>query len=608
MNTEQSGIDIIKQFIKTLPKAAGVYRMFDNQDRSLYIGKAKNLPKRVVNYTNISKLPYRLQKMVNETAYMEFTKCATEADALLLEANLIKKLKPKYNILLRDDKSFPYIRITDHDFPQVTKHRGARKSKGQYFGPFASTGAVNRTTGLLQRVFMLRNCTDNVFKNRNRPCLQYQIKRCTAPCVNYVDALEYKAQVDMAHDFLKGKSRHIQDSLTKDMQDASDKMEFEKAALYRDRIQALTSIQSTQSSQFAKLGDADVMAIVQENGITCVQVFFYRGGQNFGNRAYFPRHTQDDTLQNILSAFISQFYENKPVPAQIISNLQIKDQDLIEQALSLHADKKVVISVPLRGYKKQIILHALSNAQNSLALKLSSTLSQKKIFTELIEIFDLPQSPERIEVYDNSHISGTHPVGAMIVAGAEGFIKNAYRKFNIKNDIAPGDDFAMMAEVFERRFKKTGKDAHIKPDIILIDGGAGQLSSALKILKDLNITDINVIGIAKGPDRNAGRERFFREGHAPFSLTLHHPVLHYLQRIRDEAHRFAIGTHRARRDKAFTKSPFDHLSGVGAMRKKALLLHFGSAKLAMDAPVSELEKVSGISKKLAQKIYDAFHE
>jgi excinuclease ABC subunit C len=598
----KSGAQIIEGFVRILPGAPGVYRMLNAAGEVLYVGKAKNLKKRVHSYTQPEKHVIRIQRMIVQTMHMEFATTHTEAEALLLEANLIKKLKPRYNILLRDDKSFPYILITDHAFPQITKHRGAKDRKGEYFGPFASGKAVNETIAVLHKAFMLRNCTDSVFAQRTRPCLQYQIKRCTAPCVSKVLQAEYAKQVDMARQFLSGKSREIQEYFVREMQKASDRMDFETAALLRDRVRALTNIQSHQTIHVAGMKDADIHVIHQHSGISCIEVFFFRGGQNFGNRSYFPRHEKDEKPEDILAAFLVQFYANRPVPKEILVNLPLPDKPLMEEALGAH------IFCPTRGAKKELIRMALKNAKEALERKRATDASQSEILEKLADYLNLEAPPERIEVYDNSHISGTHALGAMIVAGPEGFQKNAYRKFNM-NDVNPGDDTAMMRAMLTRRFQPlVNDDKAVWPDLLLIDGGQGQLNAVLQVMADMGVSDIPVVAIAKGPDRNAGRERFFIPGKEPFSLESNDPVLYFLQRIRDEAHRFVITSHRAKRSKAMTVNPLDEIPGIGGKRKKALLLHFGSAKAVAEAGLADLQKVETISKAVAEKIYNFFHD
>ena len=642
-----AGLKTIADAVKSLSHKPGVYRMISSNGEVLYVGKAKSLKKRVSSYLNYTKLPARLQNMIMQTRNMEFITTHTEAEALLLESNLIKKLKPRYNILLRDDKSFPYILIRkDHDFPQILKHRGAKTAdKGSYFGPFASAGDVNRTISILQRAFLLRNCSDHYFLQRQRPCLQYHIKRCTAPCVGLVSRQDYAKQVKGASDFMSGKSRDIQEQMTKLMLQASKNMDYETAASYRDRIRALASIHSHQDINI-DIGDADIIGLYSEGGKSCIQVFFFRSGKNFGNYAYFPRHDPEEKAENILSAFIAQFYEGKSAPAQLIVSHDLPDKLLLEEALSSEksseklsenfiyengkynqdhnsgtnrkaAQNKVVITHPIRGKRKRIIEFVCNNAADALRRHASSNLAQEKLLRGVAELFGMDELPQRIEVYDNSHISGTNMVGAMIVAGPEGFQKNAYRTFNIKQ-AAAADDYGMMREVLSRRFKSAIKEQDKEqdrgecqnwPDILLIDGGQGQYNACMEVLEEFGITDrLLLVAIAKGVDRNAGREKFFMKGREPFQLPPDDPVLHYLQRLRDEAHRFAIGTHRARRNKQITRSPLDEISGIGAKRKKALLMHFGSAKAVSAAAIEDLEKVEGISKSVAKKIYSFFHE
>lgn len=607
----KKGHETILDFVKTLPGSPGVYRMINAGGDLLYVGKAKNLKKRVIAYTQPQKQSVRIQRMIADTATMEFTTTHTEAEALLLEANLIKKLKPRYNILLRDDKSFPFVLVTgDHDFPQVTKHRGAKDRKGEYYGSYALGYAVNESLEVLQRAFQLRTCSDSIFSMRTRPCLQYQIKRCSAPCVGRVTKEQYKAQVDMARDFLSGKSRSIQDKFVAEMQKASDAMDFETAALFRDRVRMLTSMQQHQTIHIGGIDSADFHVLAQLNGQTCVQVFFFRGGHNFGNRSYFPRHEKEDTPGDILFAFLAQFYTNKQVPRDIIVSHALPDVMVMEEALKLKAEHKVSVQTAARGAKKEIVEMAAKNAREALARRQAVEASQEQVFERLAEIFGLESPPDRIEVFDNSHISGTNAVGCMIVASPQGFVKNAYRKFNIKGPVAPGDDYAMMKEVLTRRFQsllKCDSDA-VWPDLLLIDGGEGQLDATLQVLADLGVQNVPVVAIAKGPDRNAGRERFFMPGREPQSLPAGDPALYFLQRIRDEAHRFAITTHRAKRGKAAFQNPLDAIAGIGGKRKKALLLHFGSAKAVAEAGVADLQKVTGISKAVAERIYGFFHE
>lgn len=607
------GAEIIREYLKTLPGTPGVYRMIGADGAVLYVGKAKSLKKRVVNYTQVMKLPARLQRMVAETVAMEFVTTHTEVEALLLESNLIKRLLPRYNVLLRDDKSFAYIMITrDHDYPQLIKHRGARERSADFFGPFASAGAVNRTVTALQRAFMLRNCADTVFASRTRPCLQHQIKRCTAPCVGRVSPEEYAAQVDQARAFLSGKSHDIQAVFAEQMMAASDALNFEDAARYRDRIRALTAIQAHQDINIVGIADADVIAAHQEGGQTGIQVFFFRGGGNYGNRAYYPSHDRNLEIPEVLAAFVAQFYENKAAPPLVLVSHDLAEHELLAEALGVRAGHKVELAAPKRGDKRRVVEHALTNARESLGRRLAESASQARLLDGVATAFDLEAPPARIEVYDNSHIQGSHAIGAMIVAGPEGFIKNAYRKFTIRDTTRPGDDYGMMREVLTRRFARAIKEDPERalgawPDLVLIDGGQGQLGVAVDVLAELGISDVALVGIAKGPDRDAGRERFFVPGRPPFSLEPRDPVLYFLQRLRDEAHRFAIGTHRARRAKAIGQSAVDVIPGIGPARKRALLHHFGSARAVESAGLADLEAVEGISRTVAKKIYDHFH-
>ena len=609
----EKGAEILRHQIKTLPSSAGVYRMLAASGAVLYVGKAKNLKKRVSSYTQASRLPVRLQRMVAQTRDLEIVLTHTESEALLLEANLIQKLKPPFNVLLRDDKSFPFILITrDHAFPQLAKHRGAKKRKGDYFGPFASGGAVTETLTHLQRAFKLRTCTDSFFARRARPCLQYHIKRCAAPCVNKIGIKDYGQHVTQACAFLRGEGQALQSTLAKDMQSASDKLEFERAAALRDRIRVLTSIQARQDINIAGLGDADIIAIHKQGGISAVQVFFFRADRHYGARVYFPLHGKEMETSEILSAFLGQFYASKEPPNQILFNEKPTESTLLKKALEEKAKHKVHFNVPKMGDKKRLVGRAQDNAAQALARKMADTKEQKKILAQLAAHFDLPKPPARIEVYDNSHISGAHAVGAMIAAGTEGFLKKTYRKFNIK--AAKGnDDFGMMKEVLERRFKRlltedTKQHSDSWPDLLLIDGGAGQIGKVQKILDELNVKDVALIGIAKGPNRNAGQERFFMTGKKPLRLSQDDPVLYYLQRLRDEAHRFAITTHRTKRSKAMTHSSLEEISGIGSGRKKALLHAFGSAKAVEGAGIKDLARVPQISSALAKKIYDYYHD
>jgi excinuclease ABC subunit C len=607
------GTEIIKGFVKTLPNAPGVYRMLDATGDAIYVGKARSLAKRVANYTISSRLPVRLQRMVSETKSMMFVRTHTEVEALLLESNLIKRLRPRYNVLLRDDKSFPYIEVTlGHDYPRLNKHRGSRAPGAAYFGPFASAGAVDRTIQALQRAFMIRSCADTIFSSRSRPCLQYQIKRCTAPCVDYVTREAYAEQVGEARAFLEGRSRDVQEQFRAEMEKASEAMDFETAAAYRDRIRALTAIQGRQDINVEGIDEADVIAAWHDGGHTAIEVFFFRAGRNYGNRTYFPAHDANLEPAEVLQAFLPQFYEDKMPPACVFLSHDVEEQELIAEALSVRADRRVSVTRPQRGDKKRLVDMAANNAREAIQRRLAEGATQTKLLAELASIFGLPKPPARIEVYDNSHIGGTNAIGAMIVAGPNGFQKNAYRKFNIQSDVAPGDDFGMMREVLERRFGRALKEDPDRkgeswPDLVLIDGGAGQLSSALEVLRDLGLENLAVVGVAKGPERDAGRERFFMAGREPFTLPPRDPAMFFLQRLRDEAHRFAIGTHRAKRAKALVASPLDEVGGIGPSRKRALLHHFGSAQAVSRAGLSDLAAVEGISSAVAQKIYDHFH-
>ena len=610
----ESGIEVVSRYLKTLPGKPGVYRMMDVKGQVLYVGKAKNLKKRVVAYTRPWTAGARIARMVAATTSMEFITTHTEAEALLLESNLIKKLKPRYNILLRDDKSFPYILIRgDHDWAQITKHRGARNKTGEYFGPFASASSVNSTINALARVFPLRSCSDSIFDSRTRPCLQYQIKRCTAPCVDRIKAEDYEAILDDARAFLKGKSHDLQGRLSTRMQEAAATQDYETAAVYRDRIRALTAIQARQGINVRGVDEADVIAAWQEGGSTGIQVFFFRAGQNYGNRAYFPSHAREATAEEVVGAFIGQFYADRPPPKLVLLSHDVDRADLIEEALEVRAEHRVRLAVPKRGEKLKLVEHAKANARDALARRAAESASQRKLLDGVAKVFGLEQPPERIEVYDNSHIQGSQAVGGMIVAGPEGLMKNQYRKFSFKDEnLTPGDDFGMMREVLTRRFSRLMKEDQDRsggmwPDLILIDGGAGQLSTVEQVFADLGVTGVGLAAIAKGPDRNAGREVFHIPGKAPFSLPERDATLFFLQRLRDEAHRFAIGSHRAKRRKAIHKSPLDGIPGVGASRKKALLHHFGSGKAVETAGIEDLATVDGVSRNLAQKIYDHFH-
>ena len=605
---------MIAESLKTLTGSPGVYRMSAADGKPLYIGKAKNLKKRVAAYRRPERLPVRLQRMIAAAATLDVITTHTEAEALLLESNLIKRLRPHYNVLLRDDKSFPYILITgEDDWPQLVKHRGARNRKGEYFGPFAAADAVNRTLAALQRAFPLRSCSNAIFASRTRPCLQFQIKRCAAPCVGRIGRDDYATIVQEARDFLNGNSRDLQQRLSRRMQEASDALAFEAAATFRDRIHALTQIQAHQDINVADLGDADVIAAHQEAGQTCIQVFFFRAGQNFGNRTYFPAHAQDLSPVEVMEPFLGQFYADKvPPPAVLVSHMPAA-RAVLAEALAVRAGRRITLARPVRGAKRKLIEHALANAREALARRLAESATQRRLLEGLAETLGLDGAPQRIEVYDNSHISGADAVGAMIVAGPEGLMKNAYRKFNIKGaDIAPGDDYAMMREVLGRRFRRAlqedpDRDSGTWPELVLIDGGEGHLGVAREVFADLGIDDIPLAAIAKGAERNAGRERFHMAGRRSFMLPAGNPVLYFLQRLRDEAHRFAIGSHRARRSRTIRRSVLDDIAGVGAVRKRALLHHFGSARSVERAGLADLETVDGINTTVAKKIYDHFH-
>ena len=610
-----TGRHVIAAYVRTLDSSPGVYRMLDAQARVLYVGKARNLKMRVTNYTRPTGHSGRIDRMISETARMMFLTTRTETEALLLEQNLIKQLKPRYNVLLRDDKSFPNILVgSEHAFPQISKHRGAKKSKGNYYGPFASAGAVNRTLTQLQRVFLLRDCSDAMFDSRSRPCLLYQIKRCSAPCVDKISTDDYAATVADAERFLSGRSTEIQELLATQMQAAAEKMEFERAAALRDRIRALTQVQSAQGINPRGVIEADVIALHLAGGQACVQVFFIRANQNWGNQDFYPRIGPDVEEAEVLEAFIGQFYDSKDPPRMLLLSHPIENADLMTEALTGKLGRKVEIIVPQRSEKAELVDGALRNARESLARKQSETASQGKLLKGLAEAFAMDAPPQRIEVYDNSHIQGSHAVGGMIVAGPEGFIKSQYRKFNIKgDDLTPGDDFGMMKEVLSRRFKRLLKDdpdrdKALWPDLLLIDGGAGQVSAVGEIMNDFGINDLPMIGVAKGVDRDHGKEEFHRIGQRPFALRHNDPVLYFIQRLRDEAHRFAIGTHRAKRAKTITATPLDEVPGVGAGRKKALLSHFGSAKAVSRANLIDLKAVDGISSALAETIYAFFND
>lgn len=648
------GPEVIASYLKTLSSGPGVYRMLDAAGEVIYVGKARNLKARVSNYTRVSGLPNRTLRMVASTAAMEFVLVRTEAEALLLEANLIKRFRPRFNVTLRDDKSFPYILIRrDQAAPQILKHRGARTTKGDYFGPFASAGAVNRTINMLERAFLMRSCSDSVFESRTRPCLLHQIKRCAAPCTGEISTEDYGKLVDEAVRFLRGESQSVREMYQRLMAEAADKLEFERAAQFRNRLWALAHVTAEQAINPDGVEEADVFAAHQEGGQTCIQVFFFRVGQNWGNRAYFPKADRTLAVEEVLDSFVAQFYDDKPVPRLVLLSHEIANAGLLGEALSLKAERRVEIRVPQRGTKSGLVEHALTNAREALGRRLAESSSQQKLLEALRDRFELPHTPRRVEVFDNSHIMGTNAVGGMIVAGVEGFAKNQYRKYNIRStDLTPGDDYAMMREVLTRRFKRLVQEASerpddvsplaageavafrdgevqvssdgaspegegavaldgvmpARPDLVLIDGGAGQLAVACAVFAELGISDIALVGVAKGPDRDAGREHFHISGRDFFMLEPRDPVLYFVQRLRDEAHRFAIGTHRAKRSKSIGVNPLDEIAGVGPTRKRALLKHFGSAKAVSRAGLEDLKAVAGISAELAQKIYDFFHE
>jgi len=609
------GAALIKDEVKRLPDRPGVYRMVGDEGEVLYVGKARSLKKRVLQYAQGRFHTQRIAHMVDLTRSMEFVTTRTETDALLLEINLIKQLKPRFNVLLRDDKSFPEIVIRrEHAAAQLRKHRGAHTIKGDYFGPFASAWAVNRTLNTLQKAFLLRSCSDSVYESRTRPCMLHQIRRCSAPCTGLISLEDYNGLVNQAGDFLRGKSRAVITTMSNEMQAASDDMEFERAARLRDRIRALASIAQEQQINPETVDEADVFALFAEGGQACVQVFFFRAGQNWGNRAYFPRVDKSDEDPEVMAAFLGQFYDDKPIPKLILANVEPAECELLCEAFALKGGRKVEINRPQRGEKRQLVEHAFTNAREALGRKMAESSAQSKLLAGVCEAFGLEASPERIEVYDNSHIMGTNAVGGMIVAGPDGFQKSQYRKFNIKGaDITPGDDFGMMKEVLKRRFSRLVKEeesgeAAIRPDLVLIDGGAGQISAVMEVMADLGVDDIPVVGVAKGPDRDAGLERFFIPGKSYFMLEPKSPILYYLQRLRDEAHRFAIGTHRARRAIDMKKNPLDEIEGVGPGRKRALLHAFGSARGVSRASVDDLAKVEGVSEPLAERIFAFFHK
>jgi excinuclease ABC subunit C len=630
------GAEVIQNYLAQLPNAPGVYRMFDLAGDLLYVGKAASLKKRVASYTKLTGHTMRIARMIANTASMEFVTTASAVEALLLESNLIKRLKPRYNVQLRDDKSFPFIHVTgDHDAPQLRKHRGAQTRPGKYFGPFASAGAVNRTLNTLQRAFLLRSCSDSVYESRTRPCLLYQIKRCAAPCVGKIGLEDYRALTAEATRFLTGHSDEVRKTLVAQMEASSADLDFERAARLRDRIRALAHVQLNQGINPETVDEADLFAVAEDQGQFCVQVFFFRSGQNWGNRAYFPKADRSDTAADVLDAFIGQFYDEREAPKLVILNIDIEDRELLAEALSVREGRKVEVLVPQRGEKRELAEHAFTNAREALARRLADNSQQEEMLEAVGQLFGLAEPPRRIEIYDNSHIQGAHAIGAFVVAGPDGFEKGQYRKFNIKSaDLTPGDDFAMMREVLGRRFarllkeQKKDQDAAAPvfedgdaedeqeagkwdgaPDLVVIDGGAGQLSAARAVLEELGLEDrIALVSIAKGPQRNAGLERFFMHGHEPLSPDPRAPVMFFLQRLRDEAHRFAIGTHRAKRAAALTASPLDEIEGIGAKRKKALLHHFGSARGVAQAGLADLQAVDGISEAMAAKIYGHFHD
>jgi len=610
----EAGVAAIRNVVKTLPIKPGVYRMYDARGDVLYVGKAKALKNRVTNYTQVDRLPNRLRRMVAQTRSMTIVTTNSEAEALLLEAQLIKRYRPAYNVLLRDDKSFPFILLrADHVFPRIQKHRGARRAKGNYYGPFASAGSVNMTLNALQKLFLLRSCTDSFFNNRDRPCLLYQIKRCSAPCVGRIDDAAYGELVDDAKAFLGGKSTDVQAKLAREMEGAAEALDFERAAVLRDRLKALTFIQGSQAINAEGVGDADIFALATRSGQVGVQAFFIRGGQNWGHRAFFPTHTSDLEEAEIFSSFLAQFYEDVPPARTILLDRDLPDADLLAEALGSQLGRKVDIQCPQRGDRKRLVDQAVRNAIEALDRRLAETTTQAKLLREVAELFDLAEPPQRIEVYDNSHIQGTNALGAMIVAGPEGFLKGQYRKFNIRNtDTVPGNDFAMMREVMARRFGRAleedpDRDKGLWPDLVLIDGGKGQVSAVKAALEELGIEDLAFVGVSKGPDRNAGREIFHFPDGRELTLPINAPVLFYLQRLRDEAHRFAIGAHRTKRARAMTASPLDEVPGIGPARKKALLMHFGTARAVRSASLEDLQRAPGVSAAVAQVVFDFYH-
>ncbi len=610
----ERGAEAIRNVVRKLPARPGVYRMLDARGDVLYVGKARALKHRVTNYTQVARLPQRLQRMVSQTRAMEIVTTTSEAEALLLEAQLIKRYRPPYNVLLRDDKSFPFILLRmDHDFPRVQKHRGARRAKGRYYGPFASAGSVGRTLNALQKTFLLRSCTDSFFANRSRPCLLYQIRRCSAPCVDRITKEDYARLVSDAQDFLEGRSTAVQKRLGDAMTKAADAMDYEQAAVLRDRLKSLTFIQGSQSVHADGLGDADVFALAAKGGQLCIAGFFIRGGQNWGHRSFFPAHVAGVPEAEVMASFLMQFYEAVPPPKTILVDRDPAEMELLAEALGEVAERKVEISVPQRGNRRRLLEQAVRNAGEELDRRLAESSSQAKLGRELADLFDLENPPQRIEIYDNSHIQGTNALGAMVVAGPEGWIKGAYRKFNIKRaETQPGDDFAMMREVFQRRFARAIEEDPERtkgewPDLVLIDGGKGQVSAAGAVLAELGIDDLPYVGVAKGPDRNAGRETFYLPDGREFTLPTNNAVLFYIQRLRDEAHRFAIGAHRAKRAKAMGSSPLDEVPGIGPARKKALLMHFGTARAVRGASLEDLQKAPGVSAAVAQAVHDFYH-
>jgi excinuclease ABC subunit C len=606
-----TGVAAIRNVLNTLPQKPGVYRMTDTRGDVLYVGKARSLRNRVTNYTQVGRLPRRLQRMVAQTRGMTIVTTNNEAEALLLEAQLIKRYRPAYNVLLRDDKSFPFILLrADHEFPRIQKHRGARRAKGNYYGPFASAGSVNTTLNALQKLFLLRSCNDSFFKNRDRPCLLYQIKRCSAPCVGRISTQDYAELVGDAKSFLAGKATSVQAKLGSAMESAAEAMDFERAALYRDRLRALTYIQGTQAINADGVGDADIWALACKSGVTCVQAFFIRGGQNWGHRAFFPAHTADVPEDEVLASLLMQFYEEIPPPRTILLDRVLAEAALLEEALG----SKTVLTMPQRGDRVRLVKQATRNAEEALDRRAAEATTQGKLLRDVAELFELEGPPKRIEVYDNSHIQGTNSVGAMIVAGAEGFIKGQYRKFNIKNpETIPGDDFGMMREVLERRFTRAqeedpDRENGMWPDLLLIDGGKGQLSAVKGVLDAMGVEDVPLVGIAKGPHHGRdGREVFHLTDGREFQLPVNHPVLFYLQRLRDEAHRFAIGAHRTKRAKALVTSTLDDVPGIGPARKKALLMHFGTARAVKNASLEDLQQAPGVSEIVARTIFDFYH-